>query len=55
VELDTEVKELRDRLKKAGENEKLLERERRRVEHLKGTVVQWQVRPDLLSLFLSLA
>ncbi|KAF7771613.1 hypothetical protein Agabi119p4_5924 [Agaricus bisporus var. burnettii] len=42
IEADTEMKELRDKLRKAGESENLLEREKRRVEHVKGTALQWQ-------------
>lgn len=45
IELEVEVKELRDRLEKADdENMKALEKEKRRVERLRETTLEWQVR-----------
>ncbi|KAF9450876.1 hypothetical protein P691DRAFT_725087 [Macrolepiota fuliginosa MF-IS2] len=43
IELEVEVKELRDRLDEAGdENTKALEKERKRVERMKETTLEWQ-------------
>jgi chromosome segregation ATPase len=50
MELDTEVKELRDKLKRASENEKLLEREKRRVKQVAGVALQWEVCLNPLSI-----
>ncbi len=46
IELEVEVKELHNRLDKTtDENTKALEKERRRLEHLKKTALEWEVWP----------
>lgn len=46
IELEVEVKELRDRLEKANDdNTRMLEKEKRRVERIKETALEWQVCP----------